>query len=51
MFGHLSPLFGLKVELRKPEGAEQYGNAGGKFTSVIIKTIHCFDDASIGSKD
>jgi 1-acyl-sn-glycerol-3-phosphate acyltransferase len=27
MFGHLSPLFGLKVELRKPEGAEQYGNA------------------------
>lgn len=27
MFGRLSPLFGLKVELRKPEGAEQYGNA------------------------
>lgn len=27
MFGHLAPLYGLKVELRKPEGAEQYGNA------------------------
>ncbi|WP_147199859.1 1-acylglycerol-3-phosphate O-acyltransferase [Pantoea sp. MBD-2R] len=27
LFGRLSPLFGLKVELRKPEGAENYPNA------------------------
>ncbi|CCJ71929.1 1-acyl-sn-glycerol-3-phosphate acyltransferase [Cronobacter condimenti 1330] len=27
MFGRLAPLFGLKVELRKPQGAENYGNA------------------------
>ncbi|KAB0868937.1 1-acylglycerol-3-phosphate O-acyltransferase [Cronobacter sakazakii] len=27
MFGRLSRVFGLKVELRKPQGAENYGNA------------------------
>ncbi|MCU5774472.1 1-acylglycerol-3-phosphate O-acyltransferase [Erwiniaceae bacterium BAC15a-03b] len=27
LFGRLSTVFGLKVELRKPEGAENYGNA------------------------
>ncbi|ELY2907734.1 1-acylglycerol-3-phosphate O-acyltransferase [Cronobacter dublinensis] len=27
MFGHLSTVFGLKVELRKPQDAENYGNA------------------------
>ncbi|EOW6742727.1 1-acylglycerol-3-phosphate O-acyltransferase [Cronobacter dublinensis] len=27
MFGRLSTVFGLKVELRKPQGAEKYGNA------------------------
>ncbi|ALB69463.1 1-acylglycerol-3-phosphate O-acyltransferase [Cronobacter muytjensii] len=27
MFGRLSTVFGLKVELRKPQGAENYGNA------------------------
>lgn len=27
LFGKLSTLFGLKVELRRPEGAENYGNA------------------------
>jgi 1-acyl-sn-glycerol-3-phosphate acyltransferase len=27
MFGRLAPLFGLKVEKRIPEGAEQFGNA------------------------
>ncbi|WP_426445959.1 1-acylglycerol-3-phosphate O-acyltransferase [Siccibacter colletis] len=27
MFGRLAPVFGLKVETRKPEGAEHYGNA------------------------
>ena len=27
LFGRLAPVFGLKVETRKPEGAEKYGNA------------------------
>ncbi|ARJ42418.1 1-acyl-sn-glycerol-3-phosphate acyltransferase [Pantoea alhagi] len=27
LFGALAPLFGVKVEIRKPEGAENYGNA------------------------
>jgi 1-acyl-sn-glycerol-3-phosphate acyltransferase len=27
MFGRLAPLFGLKVEKRLPEGAENFGNA------------------------
>ncbi|EOC1312439.1 1-acylglycerol-3-phosphate O-acyltransferase [Cronobacter turicensis] len=27
LFGRLSTVFGLKVELRKPQGAENYGNA------------------------
>lgn len=27
MFGRLAPLFGLKVECRKPTDAESYGNA------------------------
>jgi 1-acyl-sn-glycerol-3-phosphate acyltransferase len=27
LFGRLSPVFGLKVELRKPADAESYGNA------------------------
>lgn len=27
LFGRLAPVFGLKVELRKPEGAENYPNA------------------------
>ncbi|MGD8107852.1 1-acylglycerol-3-phosphate O-acyltransferase [Pantoea sp. FN0302] len=27
LFGALAPLFGVKVEMRKPEGAENYGNA------------------------
>lgn len=27
LFGHLAVVLGLKVELRKPEGAEKYGNA------------------------
>jgi 1-acyl-sn-glycerol-3-phosphate acyltransferase len=27
LFGKLSPVFGLKVELRKPADAESYGNA------------------------
>ncbi|UQY43609.1 1-acylglycerol-3-phosphate O-acyltransferase [Erwinia sp. PK3-005] len=27
LFGALAPLFGVKVELRKPAGAENYGNA------------------------
>lgn len=27
MFGRLAPLFGLKVECRKPADAESYGNA------------------------
>lgn len=27
MFGSLAPLFGLKVECRKPTDAESYGNA------------------------
>ncbi|VTM87556.1 1-acyl-sn-glycerol-3-phosphate acyltransferase [Raoultella ornithinolytica] len=27
LFGRLSPLFGLKVETRKPADAESYGNA------------------------
>ncbi|URQ60319.1 1-acylglycerol-3-phosphate O-acyltransferase [Pantoea alhagi] len=27
LFGSLAPLFGVKVEMRKPEGAENYGNA------------------------
>ncbi|VUC75019.1 1-acylglycerol-3-phosphate O-acyltransferase [Salmonella sp. NCTC 11881] len=27
MFGRLAPLFGLKVECRKPADAENYGNA------------------------
>lgn len=27
LFGKLAPLFGVKVELRKPAGAEHYGNA------------------------
>ena len=27
LFGALAPLFGVKVEVRRPEGAEHYGNA------------------------
>lgn len=27
LFGKLAPLFGIKVEIRKPAGAENYGNA------------------------
>lgn len=27
LFGRLAPVFGLKVETRKPQGAEKYGNA------------------------
>ncbi|MEG1209599.1 MAG: 1-acylglycerol-3-phosphate O-acyltransferase [Leclercia sp.] len=27
LFGHMAPLFGLKVELRLPEGVEKHGNA------------------------
>ena len=42
MFGRMAPVFGLKVETRKPADAESYGNAiyiannNGTFTAYAV---------------